>query len=277
MALQELFPFAESDLKAILPPSKRARIDFREGYILAMIPFPVYDPETKRVSSSEADFLITDKHLITVTREDSPALERFLNGLKHGDSAKLASRKSPMHLALTCFQAILNSQTSALEIFAERVDGIERRLFEKRLHGSTVLESTHLNLAFLQMLKLMKPIREALAELEEQTEPSLRNKAEETRELADHICTLIESDDAVLDELQRTYDSLVSMRTNAIVKTLTVFSVMLLPLNAIASIFGMNFKNIPLVDDTSGFFVLVTFMVVLIVCMGVLFRRKRWL
>ncbi|MBU2236008.1 magnesium and cobalt transport protein CorA, partial [Patescibacteria group bacterium] len=68
-----------------------------------------------------------------------------------------------------------------------------------------------------------------------------------------------------------------SHRINDIMKTLTVISLTMLPVTVIASIFGMNFKSIPLADSPNGFWILILVNVLVISTIALYFKRKRWI
>ncbi|MFH1535200.1 MAG: CorA family divalent cation transporter, partial [Patescibacteria group bacterium] len=80
-----------------------------------------------------------------------------------------------------------------------------------------------------------------------------------------------------IEALQETNESLISHRINDIMKTLTVISLTMLPVTVIASIFGMNFKSIPLADSPNGFWILILVNVLVISTIALYFKRKRWI
>lgn len=68
-----------------------------------------------------------------------------------------------------------------------------------------------------------------------------------------------------------------SHRTNEVMRTLTVFTAVFLPLNLIAGIFGMNFEFIPFVHLANGFWLTMLAMFVVAVVLTAFFLRKRYL
>ena len=63
---------------------------------------------------------------------------------------------------------------------------------------------------------------------------------------------------------------------NGILRVLTSFSVIILPLTLIASIMGMN-SWVPGEQDEAGFFVVLAVMAAILIGMVIFFRRRRWL
>ena len=100
------------------------------------------------------------------------------------------------------------------------------------------------------------------------------------RDTLDNVLRLIDAIDQQRDQLANvkdTYLSVVSQRTNEIMKVLTLFSAIMLPLTFIAGVYGMNFEHMPELHSRSGYFIVLGVMVVVAVGMVVLFRRKKWI
>ena len=79
-----------------------------------------------------------------------------------------------------------------------------------------------------------------------------------------------------MEALEQTNESIISHRQQYRLQLLTVVSVILLPLTLIASIFGMN-VHVPGEADTTAFWVVIAFMVVLGGALLGVFRWRRWL
>jgi magnesium transporter len=100
------------------------------------------------------------------------------------------------------------------------------------------------------------------------------------RDTLDNVLRLIDAVDQQRDQLANvkdTYLSVVSQRTNEIMKVLTLFSAIMLPLTFIAGVYGMNFEHMPELATKHGYFVVLGAMLVVAVGMFWLFRRKDWI
>jgi len=73
------------------------------------------------------------------------------------------------------------------------------------------------------------------------------------------------------------YMSVVSNRLNEIMKTLTVITTIMMPLTLIASIYGMNFKNMPELDNKFGYPFVIGTMITITTVMLIYFKRRKWL
>ncbi|MGR9092145.1 MAG: magnesium/cobalt transporter CorA [Gammaproteobacteria bacterium] len=64
---------------------------------------------------------------------------------------------------------------------------------------------------------------------------------------------------------------------NRVMQILTIFTVMFVPLTFLAGIYGMNFENMPELHSSSGYFIVIGVMVVIVFAQLVFFRRKQWI
>jgi magnesium transporter len=100
------------------------------------------------------------------------------------------------------------------------------------------------------------------------------------RDIYDHMFRITETIDVQRDALAGAMDaylSVVANRTNEIMRVLTVFSAIMLPLSLIAGIYGMNFERIPELKWPHGYAYALTLMAVIAVTMLVYFWRKGWI
>jgi magnesium transporter len=59
-------------------------------------------------------------------------------------------------------------------------------------------------------------------------------------------------------------------------RTLTVFSVIFIPLTFIVGVYGTNFDNLPELHWTYGYFIMWGFMLLIAIAMMIYFWRKKW-
>lgn len=100
------------------------------------------------------------------------------------------------------------------------------------------------------------------------------------RDTLENVLRLTDAVDQLRDQLSNvkdTYLSVISQRTNEIMKVLTLFSAIMLPLTFIAGVYGMNFEYIPELASHYGYFAVLGAMGVIATGMVFWFRRRKWL
>jgi magnesium transporter len=99
-------------------------------------------------------------------------------------------------------------------------------------------------------------------------------------DLVDHskrIWEMLDNQKEMVEVLSNTNESLLNNKMTDIMKTLTIFSVIVFPLTLLAAIFGMNAKYMPFVDGIYGFWIIIGMMLVGCAAMLIFFKRKKWL
>jgi len=73
------------------------------------------------------------------------------------------------------------------------------------------------------------------------------------------------------------YHTNVSNGVNSVMKVLTIFASIFIPLTFIAGVYGTNFSYIPELGYRYSYFIMLAFMAVVAIIMLIFFRRKKWL
>ncbi len=66
-------------------------------------------------------------------------------------------------------------------------------------------------------------------------------------------------------------------KMNEIMRTLTIFSVSMLPLTLVTGIFGMNTPDMPIVGYPHGFWIIISIMTISLIALMYVFKRNKWL
>jgi len=120
-------------------------------------------------------------------------------------------------------------------------------------------------------------LKDTIVKLEKQKTSGIHTKY--FSELKEQTNNLITNIDFELQELESKINLIFSIqghRLNEVMKTLTILSVIFIPLTFLAGIYGMNFKNMPELQTQNGYFILIGIMVFLVVLCIWYFKRKDW-
>lgn len=100
------------------------------------------------------------------------------------------------------------------------------------------------------------------------------------KDLSEHCLRTIENCDSYRDTIASMFDIYLSQsnnKTNEIIRVLTIFASIFIPLTFISSLYGMNFENIPELDSRYGYYVVLAVMLLVASSLLVFFRRKKWI
>src|SRR5947209_5722898 len=106
--------------------------------------------------------------------------------------------------------------------------------------------------------------------------PDLDIYFDDINDASERIWQMLEGYKETVEALEQTNESVLSHRLNDVLRVLTAFSVALLPLTLIASIWGMN-THVPGEQTSTAFWTIIGVMVVLLTGLLAFFRRRGWL
>ena len=128
--------------------------------------------------------------------------------------------------------------------------------------------------------KVIRPQRAVLRDLERTKQRYLPDDLDiyfdDINDASERIWDLLENYKEVVEALESTNETVLSHRVNEVLRVLTAFSVVVLPLTLLASIFGMN-VDFPFADNVGAFWTIVVGMIGLLVGMLGFFRWRGWL
>lgn len=284
-ALKKGFDLHSVDLRDVLPPLQHPKLVPREDYIFMILLYPVFDGKKGAVCSAEVDFFIFKDRLITINSGHLAPLEKLFKTFKkqHGKahSAEPVDAQDVSHLIYRILNDLMESVSPMIIDFSKDIDLIEERLF-KEFEKGLIQELLRVKTNIVNVRKAIQGHKSVIRKLIESSQNRIPIKklevyfdrlVEQTKEIWD----VLEVERDTINALHEANVSLIDFRINEIMKTLTLFAVIVIPLTLLAAIFGMNAKYMPFVDGRYGFWVILGLMAVSVVAMVVYFRKKGWL
>ena len=151
-----------------------------------------------------------------------------------------------------------------LDKIGHKLDRFEDEMFEGRSE-EIVRDISNVKQEIISYRKIIKPERSTLRVLERHTERFLPENLElyydDIVDAAERIWDLLDNYKEVVEALEDTNESVISHRQNDVLRVLTIFSVVLLPLTLITGLFGMNVR-FPGFESAAAFWGIVAAMVI---------------
>ena len=137
------------------------------------------------------------------------------------------------------------------------VDALEDAVFSRSASQPTVARIYELRHELLLLRRAVQPLQEVCNRMMRFDVPLIDQAMYPYfRDVQDHVIRLVESIDNLRDLLGAALEAnllLASLEQNSIIKIFSVVAVVLMPPTLVASIYGMNFKNIPELDWSLGY------------------------
>lgn len=226
---------------------------------------------------TELDAFLGPRYLVTYHSKDSRSVAAMMDTvIRTGDPL----RKGPAGL----LQAIIDRQVDGIEPlldeFGEELERLEESALERpRSEDLSRLVAIRRNI--VRMRRWLGLQRDLVLRLARQ-EFALVPPAEallfrDTHDHLAHFAEFLETYRELANSIQEAYLSMVNNRLSEIMRFLTLFSAVLLPLSLISGIYGMNFAHIPGLQSRFGFPLTLLGMAVTACVVLLFFRRKGWL
>jgi magnesium transporter len=160
-----------------------------------------------------------------------------------------------------------------------KLDRMREAIFTERRSEDVVRDISDVKHEIVSYRKVIKPERSTLRLLERTRylPDDLEVYFDDIVDKAERIWDQLDNYKEVVEALEATNESVIAHKQNDILRLLTIFSVILLPLTLISGIFGMNFSHIPFSQNYHGFIATVATMLAIATVMLVFFRIKRWI
>ncbi len=282
--LKKEFDFEEKHLEASLSKMSAQRPMIYQGknYLFIILHFPIQ--YKGRIIPGEIEFFIGHGFLATLHDNKNKTLNDFFNYCQK-ESVFLESYQyeSSAILLYEILEKLIQDSYLLLDENNIKINEVEKKIFsqQQKIITSKLLTLKVNIINIRRIVQNHKNIMKKLTEMKS----SLVSQKQITRYydmLAEHsqrIWEFSEIQKEIIESLHDTSESVMSYKINNIMKTLTIVSVILMPLNLVASALGMNMDPNPL-KTQSGITYLTSVSIVfiiLIIIMLIFFKRKKWL
>jgi magnesium transporter len=270
------------DVEDVLSKRQRPKVDdyADEGYLFAVLHFPAYDPAVQRLNAVELDVFVGPDYLVTLPGVDLKPVSRLFARCEEDETFReqLFSKGSG-RLLYEVLDDLFDYCFPILDKIGHKLDSLEDDVFEGR-SDEVVRDISNVKQEIISYRKIIKPERSTLRLLERHIERFLPEELElyfdDIVDAAERVWDILDNYKEVIEALESTNEAVISHRQNDILRVLTVFSVVLLPLTLITGFFGMN-VHFPGFGTVWAFWAIFGIMVAAIVGMLAFFRLKRWL
>jgi magnesium transporter len=280
--LAERFGWHPLDVEDVLSKRQRPKVDdyLDDGYLFAVLHFPVYDPAIQRLNAAELDIFVGPDYLVTLpTVELHPLARLFQRCQEDEDFREQLFPKGSGRLLYEALDDLFDYCFPILDKIGHKLDSLEDDVFEGR-SDEVVRDLSNVKQEIISYRKIIKPERSTLRLLERHVERFLPEELElyfdDIVDAAERIWDMLDNYKEVVEALEDTNESVISHRQNDVLRVLTVFSVIILPLTLITGVFGMN-VHFPGYGSVWAFWTIFAAMAVALVGMLAFFRLKRWL
>ncbi len=270
-------------IEDILNTNQRPKIDVYDDYVYLVIRTPEFLNGSKVVGLEQVSFVLGRNYLLTFQEKEGDTFDAVRSRIK---SNKGRIRKMGVdYLAYCLLDSVVDNYFSLLEKVGEEIEVLEDELMADP--SPATLHKIHvLKREMVLLRKSIWPLREVVNSLQRDEVPFVGETINfYLKDLYDHTVQVLETVETFRDIIAgmlEIYLSSISNRMNEVMKVLTIFAAIFIPLTFIAGLYGMNFNtekspfNMPELNWYFGYPTALLIMVTVAGTMLLFFKRKGW-
>jgi len=262
----------------ILNVDQRPKVEEFEGYVFITLKILMAEDNLTPASTKQLSLILGKDFVISFQETNSTIFDAFLSRIQVDPNQRVRQQGSD-YLAYRLIDIVVDQYFVVLETLGDQIEILEQRIITNATpkNARTIYRVKQ---DLLVLRKAIWPMREALGHLMH-GEDNLITKFTRVylRDVYDHTLQAIDALETFRDMLASMLDMYLSSltnRMNEIMKTLTIITTIFIPITSIASIYGMNFANMPGLQWRYGFTGVMIVMVLIAILMMIYFRKMKW-
>jgi magnesium transporter len=275
--LSEHFDFHPLAFEDLVSRNQRPKVDIYDDYLFIVLYFPSYEKATGRLKAVELDLFVGPDYVITLPNERFVPLMRLFDRVEENeDMREELFAYGSGYLLYRIVDEAVDAGFPMLRQMGSKLEDIEDELFEGR-SAEIVRDISAAKSEIINFRRIVRPQRVVYRDLEKAVSryraPDLDLYFDDITDASERIWDVLENYKEQIESLESTNESVISHRLNDVLRVLTIFSVLVLPLTFVASLWGMNVE-VPFGDAQFGFEIVSAIMVGVLVVTILAFRRR---
>ncbi|HPG29349.1 MAG TPA: magnesium/cobalt transporter CorA [bacterium] len=274
--LKDVFNFHFLAIEDATSKIERPKMDEFENYIFLVMQVPLEISANKKLETGVISIFLGKNYVVTVHEMNFTPIKKIFNDFIKNRNIDCIDSGDLLH---TILDTLIDYSFPIAERIHKNIGVIEEKILDS-LDKNSISEILILKRNLLLFKNILKPEITLLKKLE-LTDLKYISEAMEIYfgDIVDHsekIYDMIETCLELIESLYQSYQALMDIRRNDIMKMLTIISVIFMPLTLISGIYGMNI-NLPFQNSEHAFIIIMEIMLFIILVMMILFRKKDWL
>ncbi|MCF7834267.1 MAG: magnesium transporter CorA family protein [Candidatus Pacebacteria bacterium] len=277
--LKKEFPFIHpTNLEDSMERVTHSKMDITDKYLFLSETLPTGIEPAKKATNFEVSFFLTKDDVITITHQKTNIFT--IEQSQEGEIADISLPETPGLLMYRFLEKIFEMSDHTIMRIARSIQRIDDTILSIK-SPNIIRETAVLQRNIIYFITSLVTSAPHFNELEKKdiTFNGISMK-EYWGDIADKIFSqrdTLEDYHNLLKTLSKAHEMFINHRMNSIISVLTVFSVIFLPLNLIAGIYGMNLIHLPFAESSNGFFEIISFMLAVALGLFTFFKLRNWI
>jgi len=265
-------------LEDILNTDQRPKMENFDKYFFFIVKMLYFDEKLQEVHTEQVSLILGENFVISFQESIGDVFDSIRERIRNS-KGRIRSRGTD-YLIYALLDAIVDNYFIILEKIGENVESMEEDLISNPT-PSTLQDIYNLKREMIYLRKSVWPLREVISGLQREESALIQESTDiYLRDLYDHTIQVIDTVETFRDMVSGMLDmymSSVSNKMNEVMKVLTIFAAIFIPLTFVAGIYGMNFDIMPELHWQWGYLMVWIIIICVTLSMLIYFKRKKWL
>ena len=262
----------------ILSIGQRPKMDELNGLLFCLLNMLYFNEATNSVEVEQLSIVLGKDFVISFQEDDTKDVFNPLREKIKITGSKLRQSGAD-YLFYSLIDMVVDNYYLVMEKLGDRIESLEDDI-SRRADTRTLLKINMLRKEMILLKRSISPVREVINGILRSENNLIDEKTEKYfKDVYDHIIQATELAENYRDmmmSLQDLYVSNVNLKMNEVMKVMAIVTCLLAPATVIGGIFGMNFDKIPFAHHELGFYLAMSFMLVIPVIMIFIFKKRGW-
>ncbi len=266
-------------IEDMLDVEQRTKLEVYDDYLFMVTDTVDYDMfnGTKELRFDQISFVLKKNLLITVEENRPSQFDKVIDKIEH---VVFFRPKTVDGLLLLLVDSFIDNYYKIFDILGDYVDELEEGTMEAH-DDDTLKELYTLKKNMVLLRKTLWPLRSVINDISKARVNLIHHDTSiYLRDVYDHIIQMLEFIEVYRDMINSMIDAFstnISNRTNEVMKVLTVWSTIFLPLTFMTGVYGMNFRYMPELQNKYAYLVFWILTIFITAGMVIYFKKKKWI
>jgi magnesium transporter len=277
--LANVFKFHHLTIEDCLETRNQPKVEAFPDYIYFILHGVKNETNSANFVTKELDCFLGKNFIVTFHIERFRSIKKVKQQIR---STSFACQRGAAYLLHQILDQLVDLYMPVVDDFDQTINALEDRIFQMKRGNNLILEEIlDLRRSVARLKRISARQLDVLYRIAHGEFPQIpENVLPFYRDIYDHLLRISDLSENYRDLVAGLFDihfSVIANKTNDVMKVMTIFSAIMLPLSLIAGIYGMNFENMPELKTRNGYFLTLGVMGLVALGLMIYFWRKGWI
>ena len=270
----DVHPLVSEDIVSL---GQRPKMEDYGDHIFIVLKMIYFNEKLNEIIDEQISLILGPNFVISIQEKEGDVFDPIRQRIR--ESKGRIRTMGADYLAYTLLDAVVDNYYIIIERRGDEIEGLEEDIIVNP-HNEIGHNIHQFKRDMIYLKKQIWPLREVIGGLQRNESKLIKKHTNiYLRDVYDHVIQVIDTIETFRDMLSGMHDSYlssISNKMNEIMKVLTIFAAIFIPLTFLAGVYGMNFEYMPELKWRYGYFLILAVMASIGLGLVFYFKRKKW-